>query len=86
MPQQFQTRVEANIRNKHYTITAEEYFDGPGNRASLWMLQNNSQNALIYDYANNQILYVVRVGQDFVQFGIRIYFSMWGSVSHGRKS
>ncbi|WAR22902.1 hypothetical protein MAR_036571, partial [Mya arenaria] len=57
LPDQYQTVIEANIVDRGKTVTGYEYYDGPGNRATLQMRQNDALFSLIYDYQNNQLFY-----------------------------
>ena len=57
-PDQYGTIIEANIVEQKLTVTAEEYFDRPGNRAVLQMRQNNTLHNLVFDYQNDQLFYV----------------------------
>ena len=50
-------RVEANIINKKYTMVAEEFYDMDNNRASMWIISNNTQDYMIFDYNNNQVIH-----------------------------
>ena len=58
LPDQYSTVIEANIVDRNMTTTGREYFDGPGNRATLQMFKDNDLFSLIYDYKNNQLFYV----------------------------
>lgn len=57
LPQTFQTRIEATIQDKNYTVSAEEYYDGNNNKATLTMYKAGEQFKLIFDYANDQLFY-----------------------------
>ncbi|XP_052216827.1 uncharacterized protein LOC127834810 [Dreissena polymorpha] len=58
LPDQYQTTIEVNLVDKGQTITGAEYYDGPGNQATLQMRQNNSLFTLVYDYENDQLFYI----------------------------
>lgn len=58
LPDQYTALIEANIVDRNLTTTAHEYFDGPGNRATLQMFKDNDLFSLIFDYANDQLFYV----------------------------
>ncbi|XP_052774803.1 uncharacterized protein LOC128213258 [Mya arenaria] len=59
IPSTFQVRVEANILDKKTTIVAEEYYDMLNNRAALRTITNNTEDYMIFDYTNDQIIYDV---------------------------
>jgi hypothetical protein len=59
IPDTFQVRVEANIIDKQKTVLAEEYYDNLNNRAALLTITNNTQDYMIFDYTNNQLIYDV---------------------------
>ena len=59
LPSTFETKVEANIIDKGFTISAEEFYDDPNNRVVVRTIQNNTRDYLLLDYYNNQIVYVV---------------------------
>lgn len=44
--------------DRNMTATGHEYYDGPGNRATLQMFKDNALFSLIFDYENNQLFYV----------------------------
>ena len=58
LPVIFQTRVEATFVEKQKTITAQEFYDGPGNRAAIRVIEQNTENLVVFDYRNNQSLTV----------------------------
>ncbi|XP_071140792.1 uncharacterized protein [Mytilus edulis] len=58
LPSSFQTRIEAAIIDKNYTMSGEEYFDNPNNQASLSLMRSGAIYKLIFDYANDQLFYV----------------------------
>lgn len=58
LPDQYTTTIEANIVDRNKTVTGHEYFDGPGNRATLQMYKDQDLFSLVFDYANNQLFYV----------------------------
>ena len=58
LPPTFQATLEINMVNKARTIIATEYYDGLGNRAAIRMKQNHTENYILMDYNNDQILYV----------------------------
>lgn len=60
LPSSFQTRIEAAIIDKNYTMSGEEYFDNPNNQASLSLMRSGAIYKLIFDYANDQLFYVER--------------------------
>ena len=51
--------VEANLVDEGKTITAEEYYDDPNNRAVVKLIQNDHQDFILLDYTANQIVYIV---------------------------
>ena len=51
--------VEANLVDEGKTITAEEYYDDPNNRAVVKLMQNDQQDFILLDYTANQIVYIV---------------------------
>lgn len=57
-PNEFQTRVEANIQEKNYSVTAIEYFSVLSKKASVHLIRDGDESILLYDYANNQLFYV----------------------------
>ncbi|KAL4237127.1 hypothetical protein ACF0H5_005508 [Mactra antiquata] len=57
IPNTFQVRVEANIIDKQQTVIAEEFYDDNNNRAALHILKNNSMDQMVFDYANDQLIY-----------------------------
>lgn len=57
IPDRFQVTVEGNIIDGKYTMIAQEFYDMRGNRAALRTFSNNSQQYMIFDYANNQLIY-----------------------------
>ena len=59
LPDVFQTRVEATFVEKQKTITAQEFYDGPGSRAAIHTIENNTENLVVFDYRNNQSLTVL---------------------------
>ncbi|OWF45376.1 uncharacterized protein LOC110457136 [Mizuhopecten yessoensis] len=58
LPSEFQTRVEANIQDKGFTVTAEEYFSTLDKRATVKLIRDGDITTLLFDYANNQLFYV----------------------------
>ncbi|KAH3695076.1 uncharacterized protein LOC127861585 isoform X2 [Dreissena polymorpha] len=58
-PDEFQVRVEANIIEKNMTIVGEEFYDKGNNRAALRTITNNSEDYMIFDYNNDQLIYDV---------------------------
>lgn len=60
VPNSFQTRIEATIIDKNYTISGEEYFDYTSNQASITLLKDGVVFKLIFDYPNEQLFYVQR--------------------------
>ena len=58
LPPTFQTMVEANLVDEGRTITAEEYYDDPNNRAVVKLIQNDHQDFILLDYTANQIVYI----------------------------
>lgn len=59
IPDTFQVRVEANIIEKNMTIVGEEFYDKQNNRAALRTIRNNSEDYMIFDYNNDQLIYDV---------------------------
>jgi len=57
LPDQYQTVIEANIVDRGKTVTGYEYFDRPGNQATLQMRMDDQLFSLIYDYNHNQLFY-----------------------------
>ncbi|KAJ8306626.1 hypothetical protein KUTeg_017171 [Tegillarca granosa] len=58
LPNTFQTRIEGNIHDKRYTMTAEEYFSDDLNKATLKLTSAGMTTTLIFDYPNDQLFYV----------------------------
>ena len=61
----FQVTVEANILDKKTTMVAREYYDATKNRAALRTFSNNTEQYMIFDYANNQVIYDLSNGNGF---------------------
>ncbi|XP_045160097.2 uncharacterized protein LOC123525262 isoform X2 [Mercenaria mercenaria] len=55
IPENFQVNVEANIMNKLKTVSAKLYFDYPGNRASLKLLENGIDGRIIFNFQTDEI-------------------------------
>ncbi|XP_060077531.1 uncharacterized protein LOC132557063 [Ylistrum balloti] len=58
LPGDFETRVEANIQDKGFSMTAREYFSDLENKATVKLIRDGDITTLLFDYANNQLFYV----------------------------
>ncbi|KAH3694899.1 hypothetical protein DPMN_082341 [Dreissena polymorpha] len=59
IPDTYQVRVEANILENNKTIVGEEYYDKENHRAAMRIITNNSEDYMISDYNNDQLIYDV---------------------------
>lgn len=58
LPDQYSTTIEANLVEANLTLTGYEYFDNPGNRATLKIEAKDVLHTIVFDYANKQLFYV----------------------------
>ncbi|XP_053395706.1 uncharacterized protein LOC123524576 [Mercenaria mercenaria] len=58
IPDQYSTTIEATLVEANMTVTGYEYFDNPGNRATLKVEATDILYTIVFDYANEQLFYV----------------------------
>ncbi|XP_041459070.1 uncharacterized protein LOC121410823 [Lytechinus variegatus] len=54
LPTQYRLRIEANIKNKDYSLEMQEYYDQPGNRGASDTLSRGFQSHTSYNYNTGQ--------------------------------
>ncbi|XP_071117690.1 uncharacterized protein [Haliotis cracherodii] len=61
LPRSFQTRLEANLVDRGFTMEVAEYADGDGNRAALTVVRGGDFTDVVFDYQAGQV-YTVHDG------------------------
>ena len=58
LPDTFQTRVEANIKDKQKTFIAEEYYDYSNKKAKLKITGDDETIIDFFDYKYDQVFHI----------------------------
>jgi hypothetical protein len=58
LPDTFQTRVEANIKDKRKTFIAEEYYDYSNKKAKLKITGDDETIIDFFDYKYDQVFHI----------------------------
>lgn len=58
LPDQYSTTIEANLVEANLSVTGYEYFDHPGNRATLKIEAKDILYTIVFDYASDELFYV----------------------------
>ncbi|XP_060563272.1 uncharacterized protein LOC132722747 [Ruditapes philippinarum] len=59
LPDQYSTTIEATLLEANKTLTGYEYFDNPGNRASLKIETAGSLHTIVFNYASDELFNIV---------------------------
>lgn len=58
LPSSYQTIIEINVDNKHYSLLQREFKDGDNKRGTIWQLREDKASRVIVDEKNKQAFHI----------------------------